>query len=100
MDSWKEEQSLFSEKMRRGRLGKTLVGLMNKLYQPEAKIDGIYKDKDLTFITNDVGEPMTLFIGKRKENGNIAGYMYTRQVRRLKQGLIVESHWENQGKIS
>lgn len=57
--------------------------------------------KDLTFITNEHGEPVTLFIGQRREDGSINGERYVRRIVRAPDSReIQKSHWENKGKVS
>lgn len=100
MKNWENEREpLNFQKTRKSGLGKTLEALMKKTYKPASRVDMTFKGKDLTFITNQNGEPITLFLGKRKENGDISGEMFSRRIKKLENGLIKESHWDNQGKI-
>jgi hypothetical protein len=55
---------------------------LRKTYEPSATIDDVFKGHDITFVTNADGEPVTLFIGKRKPNGHIAGERYVRTIKR------------------
>jgi hypothetical protein len=101
MKDWEDERKpLHFEKTSKGGLGKTLEKLMNKIYKPSARIDASLRGKDITFFTNENGEPMKLFLGRRKDNGEITGDMYTRKVKKVEDGKIKESHWDNKGKVS
>jgi hypothetical protein len=70
---------------------------LSKTYEPSATIDDVFKGHDITFVTNAAGEPVTLFIGKRKPNGQIAGERYVRTIRRGADGTVTGSHWDLKG---
>jgi hypothetical protein len=72
---------------------------LSKLYAPSTRIDDVFKGHDITFVTNDHGEPMMLFIGKRKANGAIAGERYVRTIKRQPGSQqVASSHWDLKGK--
>ena len=73
---------------------------LSKTYEPKTRIDDVFKGYDITFLTNAHGEPITLFFGRRRPDGTIAGERYTRTIKREPSSLQVKhSHWDNQGKI-
>jgi hypothetical protein len=73
---------------------------LRKTFEPSSRIDDVFKGYDITFLTNENGEPMTLFFGKRRPDGVIVGERFTRTIKRQPDGLAVKSsHWDNQGKI-
>lgn len=73
---------------------------LSKTFEPKTSIDDVFKGYDITFVTNEYGEPVTLFFGKRRPDGLIAGERYTRTIKRQPGSLAVKSsHWDNQGKI-
>ena len=73
---------------------------LSKLYAPSTSIDDVFKGYDITFVTNEHGEPVLLFFGKRRPDGLIVGECYTRTIKRQPGSLDVKSsHWDNQGKI-
>jgi len=73
---------------------------LSKIYEPSSRIDDVFKGYDITFLTNELGEPMTLFFGKRRPDGAIAGERYTRTIKREPGSMAVaHSHWDLQGKI-
>lgn len=74
---------------------------LNKRYPPSSRIDEVFRGNDLTFVTNEQGEPVTLFIGKRRPDGAIVGERYVRTIKRQPDGTAVQhSHWELKGKVS
>lgn len=73
---------------------------LSKIYEPKTSIDDVFKGYDITFVTNENGEPVTLFFGKRRPDGRIVGERFTRTIKRQPGSLDVKSsHWDNQGKI-
>ncbi|SNC67482.1 hypothetical protein SAMN06265337_1966 [Hymenobacter gelipurpurascens] len=72
---------------------------LSKTFEPSTSIDDVFKGYDITFVTNEHGEPVTLFFGKRRPNGLIAGERYTRTIKRQPGSLEVKSsHWDLRGK--
>lgn len=63
-------------------LSEHLQQKLSKKYEPLDMINMIYKGNDLSFKTDDEGNPILLFIGKRKENGTIRGERYARRLKR------------------
>ncbi len=82
-------------------LSKKLEEKLSKTYEAKTRIDDVFKGNDITFITNELGEPVTLFIGKRGDEGAIKGERYVRTIVRSEDGSnIVKSHWDNKGRVS
>lgn len=82
-------------------LSRKLEEKLSKIYPAKTKVDDVFKGNDITFITNELGEPVTLFIGKRGEDGAIKGERYVRKIVRSEDGSkILKSHWDNKGKVS
>lgn len=82
-------------------LGPRLVDKLSKLYAPDSRLDQHYNGKDLTIITNELGEAITLFIGRRLEDGAISGERYVRKIIRDPQTKKIQrSHWDLKGKVS
>lgn len=99
MKNWENEREpLNKEKISKG-IGKSLEAKLNKKYTPDSTIDALFKGNDITFITNENGEPITLYIGKRKENGDISGDRFSRRIKKREGDKIVDSHWDRQGKV-
>ncbi len=100
VEKWDDERlPLNFQKTRKGGIGKSLEAYLKKCYTPSSRIEMTFKGKEITFITNTNGEPITLFLGKRKANGDISGEMFSRRIKKIENGLIKESHWDNQGKV-
>ena len=82
-------------------LNHKLEKLLAKIYPPHQRFDQTFAGKDITYITNELGEPVTLFIGKRKTDGIIVGERYVRRIVRQPEGNgILKSHWELKGRVS
>lgn len=82
-------------------LNKKLTEKLNKRFAPDSRLDDTYQGLDLTFITNELGEPVTLFIGKRRPDGAITGERYVRTIKRAPNSdQIVSSHWDLKGKVT
>lgn len=72
-----------------------------KIYTASATLDDEFRGKDITFITNKAGEPVTLFIGERQPDGSIKGQRYVRIIQYEPDGLTIrKSHWELKGKAN
>jgi len=81
-------------------LQSALEARLAKLYTPDATILDEFRGKDLTFITDPAGHVVTLFIGKRREDGSIAGERYVRRIQFEPDGVTIrKSHWELKGKV-
>lgn len=101
MKEWNDERiPLNRERIKRGGFGKKLESKLNKKNQPSSRIDGVVGATDYTLLTNENGEPVQAYVGKRKENGEIKGDIYNRRIKKRENGIIKESHWDNQGKVS
>ncbi|WP_426492750.1 hypothetical protein [Hymenobacter sp. 102] len=73
---------------------------LSNTYEPNATLHDVFKGYNITFVTNEHGEPVLLFFGRQQPNGLIAGERFTRTIKRVPGSLgIQSSHWDNQGKI-
>ncbi|MFC6998613.1 hypothetical protein [Rufibacter roseus] len=78
-----------------------LEAKLSKRFAPDAKIEDTFAGNDLTFITDNLGNPITLFIGKRRPDGAISGERYVRRIKFEADGeTIKSSHWEGKGKVT
>jgi hypothetical protein len=78
-----------------------LEAKLARIYTPDATIVEAFRGKDLTIITNDKGQAVTLFIGRRNADGSIAGERYVRRLHYEPDGItILHSHWDLKGKVS
>jgi hypothetical protein len=82
-------------------IGSTLEKKLSKLYAPSSRIDEVFHGNDITIISNEKGEAIHLFIGKRNQDGSIKGEHYVRRIlREPGSERIIKSHWDNKGKVT
>jgi hypothetical protein len=72
---------------------------LSKKYLPSSMIDMKYNGKDMSFKTDEQGNPTILFIGKMQSNGKIKGERFTRTLVHDERGLLVKDHWDLKGKV-
>ncbi|KUG05861.1 hypothetical protein [Solirubrum puertoriconensis] len=78
-----------------------LAEKLSKTYEPSSTIDDRFRGLDITFVTNDLGEPVTLFVGQRRPDGAIVGERYVRTIKRVPGSQQVQaSHWDLKGKVT
>ena len=82
------------------KLQEDLIKKLSKTYEPSAMIDMRFREKDIAFKTDENGNPILLFIGKRGEEGNIKGERYARTLKYDNDGKKIKDHWEMKGKAS
>ncbi len=59
-----------------------------------------YKGLDLSIKTDEHGNAILLFIGKRTEQGTVKGERYVRTLLFDTQGVKIKDHWELKGKAT
>lgn len=59
-----------------------------------------YKGNDLSFITDEEGNAVLLFIGTALPDGKIKGARYSRTLQRGADGVVVKDHWDLKGKAT
>ncbi len=79
-------------------LSEDLQRKLGKVYKPSAMMETRYKGFDCSFKTDDEGNAILLFIGKKTEKGTIKGERYARTLKKDKEGRISKDHWELKGK--
>jgi hypothetical protein len=79
-------------------LGPDLLKIVSKVYEPGVVIERKFRGYDLAFKTDEDGNPVLLFIGKKKEGGTIRGQRYARRLMKNKEGKVVKDHWDDKGK--
>ena len=82
------------------KLNDDLLKILARTYAKSTLINTAYKKKDISFKTDEEGNPVLLFIGKRTEDGHIRGQRYARTLKRESEGNIVKDHWEMKGKAT
>lgn len=73
---------------------------LSKKFEPSTVVEMKYKGYDLSFKTDDDGNAIQLFFGKRTDKGTIKGERYARTLKKDKDGKIFKDHWELKGKAS
>jgi hypothetical protein len=80
------------------KLNEDLLKILSKTYASSSLINSSYKNNDISFKTDNDGNPILFFIGKRREDGTIKGERYARTLKHDKDGRIIKDHWELKGK--
>ena len=81
-------------------LSENLQFKLRKRYQPSTMVDIKYKGNDVSFKTDEEGNPVMLFIGIRNPEGKIRGERYVRNLKKDKTGMVIKDHWDLKGKVS
>ena len=71
---------------------------LRKRYAPDAFVEMKYKGLDMMFRTDDEGNPILLFIGRRIGENKIKGERYVRTLKKDAHGNIIKDHWDLKGK--
>jgi len=82
------------------KLSEDLQKKLRKVYEPSAMVELTYKGYDLSVKTDEDGNAILLFIGKKTEQGTIKGERYARTLKKDREGKIFKDHWELKGKAS
>jgi hypothetical protein len=78
-----------------------LLKVLRKTYAQSTVIETKFGKHDITFKTNDVGQPILLFLGKKSSNGLIRGERYIRKFKTdEKTGVIIKDYWEHKGRAT
>lgn len=78
-------------------LGTQLLKILSKKYTPSAMIEQKFQRYDLAFKTDDEGNPILLFIGRKDDTGRIRGDRYARRLVKDEEGKIIKDHWDDKG---
>lgn len=81
-------------------LNEDLQKKLSKKFEPSTLVDMKFKGNDLSFKTDDEGNAILLFIGKKTEHGTIKGDRYARTLKKDGDGKIFKDHWELKGKAT
>jgi hypothetical protein len=82
------------------KLSEDLQRKLQKKYEPSSMVNMKYKGNDVAFKTDEHGNPILLFIGKRDDKGSIKGERFARRLKHGDNGDIIKDHWELKGKAS
>ena len=78
-------------------LGAAILKIISKKYPPSTFIERKFQRYDLGFKTDEDGNAIVLFMGKKDESGKIRGRRYARRMVRDKEGNITKDHWDDKG---
>ena len=73
---------------------------LSRKYEPDQLIERRFERYDLSFKTDQDGNPVILFIGTRENNGKIKGERYARRLLENTDGTILKDHWDHKGKAT
>jgi len=79
-------------------LSEELQKKLGKKYEASSMIEMKFKGYNVSFKTDDEGNAILLFIGKKTEQGTIKGERYARTLKKDREGKIFKDHWELKGK--
>ena len=82
------------------KLGEDLIKKLSKKYEPAAMVSLRYRGNDIAFRTDEEGNPVQLFIGKKDAGGVIKGVRYMRVLKTDKEGKVIKDHWDEKGKAT
>ena len=82
------------------KLSDALQKKLSQVYEPSATIDMRFKGNDVSFKTDEEGNPVLLFVGTRTKEGNIKGDRFARTLKKDREGKVFKDHWELKGKAS
>ncbi|PWG82251.1 hypothetical protein [Pararcticibacter amylolyticus] len=80
--------------------GEALIKILSRKYDPLTLINSHFKRYDISFKTDQEGNPVLLFIGKATPGGTIKGERYARTLKKDTEGNVIKDHWELKGKAS
>ena len=79
-------------------LGPSLIKLLSQKLEPSAMIERKFKGYDLMIKTDEEGNAILLFMGKKTESGTINGHRFARRLVKNADGIIIKDHWDDKGK--
>ena len=82
------------------KLSEALQKKLSGHFEPAVMIDMRFKGNDVSFKTDEEGNPVLLFIGTRNKEGTIKGDRFVRTLKKDKDGKILKDHWEQKGRAS
>lgn len=81
------------------KIGYSLLKVLNKKYEPSTMVNLTFKKYDIALKTDEEGNPILMFIGEAKEDGQIKGDRYARRLLKDSEGKILKDHWDYKGKV-
>lgn len=80
-------------------IGETLLKKLNKKYEASTIVNLKFRSYDVALKTDEEGNPVLMFIGKKEANGLIKGDRYARRLLKDNEGKIIKDHWDYKGKV-
>jgi hypothetical protein len=80
-------------------LGRAIIKILEKKYEPSSFIEQRFKGYDIGFKTDDEGNPVLLFLGHKTAEGSIKGQRYARRIVKDKNGKLLKDHWDDKGTV-
>ncbi|QRR00109.1 hypothetical protein [Dyadobacter sandarakinus] len=80
------------------KIGDKLLKELSKKYQPDSMINSRFERYDLAFKTDSEGNPILLFIGTLKPDGQVRGNRFVRNIIRDASGKVLKDHWDHKGR--
>lgn len=81
-------------------LSEDLEKKLSKKFEPSSMVEMKYKGYDLSFKTDEEGNAILLFMGKKTTEGIIKGERFARTLKKDREGKIFKDHWELKGKAT
>lgn len=81
-------------------LGAELLKKLDQQFMPSTVVQLRHKGLDLSIKTDENGNAILIFIGKRDKNGTVKGERYVRTLLFNPHGVKVKDHWELKGKAT
>jgi hypothetical protein len=82
------------------KLSEDLQKKLSKTFEPSSMVEMKFKGNDLSIKTDEEGNAVLLFIGKKNEQGTVKGERYARTLKKDREGKIFKDHWEMKGKAT
>lgn len=81
-------------------LGPTILKILTKRYEADTMIERRFQRYDLVFKTDEEGNPVLLFMGRKQPSGKIHGRRYARRLVTDDTGKIIKDHWDDKGPVN
>lgn len=78
-------------------LSETLIKKINRRFEPSGWVSLKFGSKDISLQTDEEGNAVKMFIGKRNEEGLIKGERYACNIIKDRDGKIIKDHWDRKG---
>ncbi|MCE7064931.1 hypothetical protein [Dyadobacter sp. CY326] len=80
------------------KIGEKLLKKLSKKYLADHMITMKFERYDISFKTDEEGNPILLFIGTLGEDGMIKGERFVRKIVKDQKGVVIKDHWDARGK--